>query len=344
MIFFILFQVLLLREPVDKTGFSTDKEQVLNLIYSTKNNKSYCKFKENKEKPFGVICPHDDHLYATPLYIESLKDIKAKNVILFGVAHRAKKWEIEGKLIFEDFDGFKTPKGYLEINKDLRDFILKNLKEKYFTLCRDCQAEEHSIEGILSFLEYFDPDVKILPILVPYMDFNKMEEISRNLSKIIFEFLKENNLKPVEDLQIVISSDAVHYGDQGWGGKNYAPFGAQCKGLKKAIKRDIKISKKYLSNKIKEENLKEFLYTLVEKNDLKEYKIPWCGRFSITFGTLFLKDLANLYGKNLYGFPVAYGTSVQIGQVLEEKNGLGTTAEATLHHWVGYLSLKFLLK
>lgn len=344
MIFFILFQVLLLREPVDKTGFSTKEEQVLNLIHSSKNINSYYKFKENKEIPFGAISPHDDHLYATPLYIESLKEIKAKNVILFGVAHRAKKWEIEGKLILEDFDGFKTPKGYLEINKNLRQYIIKNLKEEYFILCRDCQAEEHSIEGILPFLEYLDPDVKILPVLVPYMDFNKMEEISKEFSKIVFSYLKENNLKPVDDLQIVISSDAVHYGDKGWGGKNYAPFGVGCKGLKKAIERDVKISKKYLSHKIKEEKLQRFLYTLVEKNDLKEYKIPWCGRFSITFGTLFLKNLSNLFHKKLYGYPVAYGTSVEIGQILDEKNGLGTTAEANLHHWVGYLSLKFISK
>lgn len=344
MIFLILFQVLLLREPVDKIGFSTKEEEVLNLIKANKNFNFYYKFKEKKEKPLGVICPHDDHLYASPLYIESLKEINSKNVILFGVAHRAKKWGIEEKLIFEDFDGFKTPKGYLEINKSLRDFILKNLKEEYFITCRDCQKEEHSIEGILPFLEYFDPDVKILPILVPYMDFEKIEEISKNLSEIIFKYLKENNLIPISDLQIIISSDAVHYGDQGWGGKNYAPFGTDCKGLEKAVIRDIKISKKYLGGKINEEKLKGFLYTLVEEKDLKEYKIPWCGRFSITLGTLFLKNLSKLFNKNLYGIPLSYGTSVQIGQTLDEKNGLGTTAEANLHHWVGYLSLKFILK
>lgn len=344
MIFFILFQVLLLREPVDKIGFSTNKEQILNLVNAPENLKTFYRFKENKEIPFGVICPHDDHLYAAPLYIESLKKIKAKNLILLGVAHRAKKWGIEGKLIFEDFDGFKTPKGFLEINKNLREYLLKNLKNEYFIVCRDCQAEEHSIEGILPFLEYFNPDAKILPVLVPYIDFEKIEEISRALSLIIFKYLKENKLKPVEDLQIIISSDAVHYGDQGWNGKNYVPFGADLKGLQKGIKRDIKISKKYLSKKIKKEKLKKFLYILVEEKDIKEYKIPWCGRFSITFGALFLKDLTNLYGKNLYGCPIAYGTSIQIGQVLDKKNGLGTTAEANLHHWVGYLSLKLILK
>lgn len=345
MIFFlILFQVLFLRENVDKVGFSLKEEQVFKLIEASKKIRSFHKFKEKKEKPFGVICPHDDHLYAAPFYVESLKEIKAKNVLIFGVAHGAKKWGIKDKIILEDFDGFKTPKGYLKINKEIRSYIIKNLKENFFIICGDCHAEEHSIEGILPFLEYFDQDLKIIPILVPYMDFNKIKEISKNLSKVIFEFLKKNNLKPIEDLQIVISSDSVHYGDQGWGGKNYAPFGVDCKGLKKAIKRDIKISKKYLSNKIKEEKLKKFLYTIIKEENLEEYKIPWCGRFSITFGALFLKDLSSLFNKKIYGYPVAYGTSVKIGQILDEKNGLGTTAEANLHHWVGYLSLKFIIE
>lgn len=334
-----------MREPVDKVGFSTTIEQVQSIIQKVKEIKNYYKFKVNKEgKVYGTICPHDDHLYAGPLYLESLSNIKAKNIILFGVAHKAKKWGIENKLIFEDFDGFKTPKGYLTINKDLRSYIMKNLKSEYFVLCRECQVEEHSIEGILPFLEYLNPDAKILPILVPYTNFEKMEEISSEFSFIILNWLKERNLVLAKDLQIIISSDAIHYGDQSWGGKNYAPFGTSCRALKKAIKRDIQISKKYLSGKIKEKNLKEFLYTLVEEENLKEYKIPWCGRFSITFGALFLKKLLGFFKMEILGVPIAYGTSVQIGQVLDDKNGLGTTAEANLHHWVGYLSLEFISK
>ncbi len=345
MLFLIFLQVLLLREPIDKIGFSTKEEQVLSIIKSSKEVRNYSKFKEkNGSNLLGVISPHDDHLYAGPLYLESLKEIKAKNIIIFGVAHKARKWGVENLLIFEDFDGFKTPMGYLKVNKNLREYILKNLKENYFIICRECEAEEHSIEGILPFLEYFNPSTEILPILVPYMDFEKIEEISNDLSKIIFKWLKENNLKIFEDLQIIISNDAVHYGDQGWGGKNYAPFGTNFKGLERAIKRDLKITKKYLSNEIDKEKLKEFLFELVEEKNLKEYKIPWCGRFSITFGALLLKNLAKHFEKKLYGYPLAYGTSVQIGEILEEKNGLGTTAPANLHHWVGYLSLKFVLK
>lgn len=328
---------------MDKIGFSSPREQVKSIIQKAKERNDYYKLKGyKKEKVYKTIYPHDVHLYAGSLYLESLKNIKAKNVIFFGVSHKAKKWGIENKLTFEDFDGFKTPKGYLEINKDLRIYIIKNLKSEYLVLCRECQAEEHSIEGILPFLEYFAPDVKILPILVPYIDFDGIMEISEELSLIVFNWLKERNPNLVDNLQIIISSDAIHYGDQSWEGKNYAPFGIGCKALKKAIKRDIKISKKYLSGKIKEENLKEFLYTLVKKENLEEYKIPWCGRFSITFGTLFLKKLLSFYKIEILGVPIAYGTSIQIGQILDDKNGFGTTAQANLHHWVGYLSLEFL--
>lgn len=36
------------------------------------------------------------------------------------------------------------------------------------------------------------------------------------------------------DFCIVISTDAVHYGDKEWGGKNYAPYGTDSAGYAKA--------------------------------------------------------------------------------------------------------------
>lgn len=340
----LLFQGIFLREPVDKVGYATQQEQIQAIIQASKKVKSYITLQKQAGPVVGVICPHDDHLYAGPLYLQALKEIKAKKLIIFGVAHKAWRWKIKDRLIFEDYDGFKTPGGFIAIDKALREFVIKNLHKKHYTLCRSCQAEEHSIEGILPFIAYFHPDVEIFPILVPYMHFDTMEEIAQDLSEIMDQWLSKHNLTLGKDLQVIISSDAVHYGDQGWNGKNYAPFGTDCQALTQAIKRDMDLSKNYLSNIISKNKLKDLLYTLVDKNDLEKYKITWCGRFSIPFGTLFLKNLSSLGHTDIVGVPVAYGTSVQIGQILEDKKGLGVTAPANLHHWVGYLALKFILK
>jgi Predicted dioxygenase len=62
------------------------------------------------------------------------------------------------------------------------------------------QELEHSIEALLPFLQYFNPDVKITPIMVAPMPLEKMEEISTDLARVISAYIKENHLTPGKDI------------------------------------------------------------------------------------------------------------------------------------------------
>ena len=66
----------------------------------------------NTQDPLKIaICPHDDYSLAGLLYYSVLKDVKAKTVILFGVAHKARMLGVENKLVFGHYSNWKTPQG-----------------------------------------------------------------------------------------------------------------------------------------------------------------------------------------------------------------------------------------
>ena len=50
-----------------------------------------------------AICPHDDYTYVGILYPELLQNIKAPNLILLGVAHKAAQLGIEDSLVFDSY-------------------------------------------------------------------------------------------------------------------------------------------------------------------------------------------------------------------------------------------------
>ena len=140
------------------------------------------------------------------------------------------------------------------------------------------------------------------------------------------------------DVQVVISNDAVHYGDQGWGGKNYAPYGIGVEGLTKATANDRRLIDTYLAGPIRSDRLKRFLYELVEEKDLQTYKVTWCGRFAIPFGLEFTRRLAEKMAvPDPEGTLMAYSTSVELGQL--EVDSLPPTAPSNLHHWVAYAAM-----
>jgi len=56
-----------------------------------------------------VICPHDDYTYVGTLYPELLQNVKAPNLILIGVAHKAAQLRIEDSLVFDSYTDWKGP-------------------------------------------------------------------------------------------------------------------------------------------------------------------------------------------------------------------------------------------
>lgn len=286
------------------------------------------------------ICPHDDHLLAGRIYVNLFQNLNAKRYVIFGVAHRAAAWGVEDSLIFDSFDYWRGSYGPVKVS-DIRDQIMKLLPAQDFVVNDNWQSEEHSVEGIVPFIQHYNRDAEIVSILVPYMNWERIEKLSRNLSNALAQIIQQNKWELGEDIAFICSNDGDHYGDEDWGGRNLAPFGADQAGYLKATQQDSSLVRDHLTGQLTAEKLQSFCQRVWGENDLKEYRIRWCGRFSIPFGLNTVQLLMEkLNHSPLQGYFLRYDTSYNLGR-LPLEIGIGTTAPNTIRHWVGYSAIGY---
>lgn len=288
----------------------------------------------------AVISPHDDYKYAGKLYHKSLEGINASTIILIGVAHRARNFKLQDKLIFGSFTHWKSPYGNLKVS-DLNQEIQNKLSKESYLVHDSMHVLEHSLEAIIPFLHKKRKNITIVPILVPYINYATIDIISTDLSTAVSEILKEKQLEFGKDVAIIISNDAVHYGNKAWSA-NLAPYGIDSLGTLKAVNHDKKIIHTYLTGMIDMSKIKQFTSETVQAKDYKEYKWVWCGRYSVPFGLAFANKLNVLQSNSsLTGEFLDYQTSIDHPLISVEDLQMGTTAIATQAHWVAYTSIKY---
>ena len=337
-----------LRGLKDTVGFAVSAPE-MNLAVRLSKEKETKRLAENALK-YGLkrgshyiagISPHDDYIYAGPVYIHLFPYIKARRVVIFGVSHYARNWHIENKLIFDSFKKWRSPYGTVPVS-GLREEILAKLPKDDYIVSNPMQAEEHSVEALVPWLHYFNRKVEIVPIVVPYMGWGRLDSLAADLSGVMADIIKAHHWKLGKDIAFLISNDCSHYGDQLWGHDDLAPFGVGCEGLKKGTARDLSIAKETLCGELTADKAYSFYSRVLDPNDYHKYRVTWCGRFAVSFGTDALAHLMrNLGHKPLVGEFLRYGDSVELGELDVRKVGLGVTAPANLHHWVGYVSIGY---
>ncbi len=331
------------RQPVDTVGFASHAWQMDSLMHRI--NRQYDGLMDSMREKAGIesntswrlaISPHDDYTYVGPLYPLVLQPLKAKTVIMFGVAHKARLLGLENKLVFDTYPYWKTPYGDLKMT-DLREDLIRLLPKDIYTVNDSMQGMEHSLEAIVPFLQYYDRNVKFIPILVPYMSYERMDSIAKPLANALAKLVKEKGLEWGRDFAIVISTDAVHYGDEDWGGQNYAPYGADSTGYLRAVLHEHGIIDTCLNGELSPEKIRDFFQYTVKENNYKDYKWTWCGRYSVPLGLLTAYYLQKDMGEDpLEGVSVGYFTSIDHDTIPVHDIGMGVTAPARLSHWVGY--------
>lgn len=288
-----------------------------------------------------VICPHDDYAYVGWQYPATLRNITAKTVIILGVAHKAKTFNIENKLVFDSFDCWHGPYGDVKVSP-IRDELLRLMPADMVVVHDSLQLAEHSVEPMIPFLQRSNPNIEIVSILVPYMPFARISELANSLAQNIYSISSKKHLEWGKDFAFIISTDAVHYGDEGWGGNNYAPFGADSAGYAKAVEHEYQIVDSCLAGKATPERIERFYRYTVSDADYREYRWTWCGRYCVPLGLATAIRLSNLSkGSSLEGKLVSYSTSIDHQPLLVEDLGMGRTAPASIRHWVGYASLVY---
>jgi len=283
----------------------------------------------------AAISPHDDYLYAGRVYFPLFKSLKIKEAVIFGVTHGTVRKEIgdpQNILLFDSFKEWIGPRKNIAISP-LREFIKSKLDTSHIQINNKAHELEHSIEGLLPFLQYYNPDIKITPIMVTAMPFERMDEISDKLSDIIAEYIKENKMVLGSDIIFLMSSDANHYGRD----FNNIPFGEDSIAHKKATDKDREIARNYLSGDVTKTKIKEFT------NEMKD--VVWCGKYSIPFGlSVANKVVKKVKDDFLYGNILRYSDTFTEGVLPVRGTELGTTAPFSLKHWCGFLSAAYYIK
>lgn len=324
----------LVRGQRDTTGYVVTAEQAEDLLRAVAPEPD-----ETAAPLIGGICPHDDHLYSAALSMRLTSRITAPRIILIGVFHRARLWDLEDRLVFDSFQAWHGPWGPVVVDP-LREEVLARLAPESFVVDNTMHATEHSLEGLMALLQHANHDLSIVPILVPYAGWERIEGLADELAGVLEEIMAKNGWQLGRDVAVVISSDAVHYGPD----FEHAPFGTDANAYRQGVDRDLSLIRDHLEGPIRSQALRELLYTLVEADDLRSYRIPWCGRFSIPFGLELVRQLAIAQGlATPEGGLLGYGTSLSepepaVAQATRSA-GLDYTAPSNLHHWVGFFSL-----
>ena len=337
-----------IRGLADTVGYAHTQTQIEAIVNMCDSLEGFSRDKTLREQEtesqiawIAGVCPHDDYLYAARVYGDIMRNVSAGHVILFGVAHRARDFNLADRLIFESFDAWRGPYHPVPVSP-LREAIMERLPKSAYVIHDEIQTVEHSVEGLIPFLQHYNQDVQIVSILVPYMNWERLDELSRSLAEVLCNILTEKKFVTGKDVAFVCSNDCVHYGDQDWGGKNYAPFGADVKGYEQAVERDLSLIDRYLIGQLESEKLRDFFSHLVDQKDVRMYKITWCGRFSVPFGLSCVNNMMRELGHPpLTGHLLKYDTSVASGELPLRGAGLGTTAPSNLRHWVGYCAIGY---
>jgi AmmeMemoRadiSam system protein B len=245
----------------------------------------------------------------------------------------------ENVLILDEFDKWKGPYNDVEISP-LREILKHQLDKQYYIVSNKAQSIEHSIEGLIPFLQHYNRDVKITPVMVTEMPFERMESLSTQLAGIISSYVKENGLRFGKDIFFLISNDANHYGED----FDNLPYGMEEEGHKIATNNDIRIADETFNGQVSKDKIKNFSNELWTEAGFNENCPLWCGRYPIVLGLLTINKIVTTTGKKLAGKVFKYSDTWTGGVLSVKGTGMGITAPYSLKHWVGFLSVGFYLK
>lgn len=285
----------------------------------------------------AAIAPHDDYLYAGRVAREILPLVTARTVVVVGVFHGYRRFGIRDVLVFDPYATWRTPDGNVPVSP-LRQEILAKLPAGDFVQDAAAHDSEHSVEALLYWLRHARAELEIVPIIVPAARFERLDELAGRLADALAGACRARGLTLGKDVAIVISADAVHYGAD----FRHTPFGeGGIEAYERAVRHDVSLLRS-LAGPLSRERTRKLFSEFVDPEHPDDYRLTWCGRFSIPFGLLLVEKTAALLGApRPMGHPVAYATSVGQPELPVRDIGLGPTAPANLYHFVGQPAVAF---
>ena len=202
------------------------------------------RLKEDIEKLIGkgaspaetiaCVLPHAGYIYSGSVAARTVSSLSVKdNAVLLGPNHTG----FGAAFSIMTKGHWQTPLGETEINLNLANSILS--KSAYLADDTRAHVYEHSLEVELPFLQYYNPDIKIVPIVATEDRVATYKEIGKSIASALKELKLENSTL------IVASSDMTHYESQKHAEKND----------KEAIEAILELNEDELIDKVKRLNI-----------------------------------------------------------------------------------------
>ena len=286
----------------------------------------------------GVIGPHDDYVYAARVYRKIFPLVTAKTVVVVGVFHGYRKFGARDQLVFDPYRAWSSPDGEIAVSP-LRDELIAALPPGMAVKDAAAHDMEHSVEGIAYFLKHARRDVEMVPVIIPAASFERLSAMAAALAQSLADAMKKRGWQLGRDVAIVISADATHYGED----FKHTPFGpGGVDAFLRAMQQDRAIVKDTLGGPFTAEKARTFYATVVDPQNPDRYRVTWCGRFSVTLGTMLIQETARRLGMpGVAGVPVALGSSVDTAELPLRDAGMGPTAPANLYHFVMHPAIAY---
>ena len=154
-----------------------------------------------KEEVIGAVSPHAGYMYSGAVAGAVMSRIKLKDTaIIMGPNHTGM-----GKPLSIMTKGdWSTPLGKVKIDSELAKRILAS--SAYLQEDSAAHQFEHSLEVQVPFLQYFQSDIKIVPIVLSFATGSIYKQIGREIARAIKDLNRE--------VVIIASSDMTHYEPQ----------------------------------------------------------------------------------------------------------------------------------
>lgn len=193
--------------------YPAEKEDLINSI---KNMMENAEAEPSEKDIYGLLCPHAGYEYSGKAAASSYKAIsydRYATFVIMGPNHTG-----YGKKIGLTKQDFETPLGIAENDKEFSFELIKLYGES-----DDAHQYEHSIEVQLPFLQQIFKTVRIVPIVVSRIDYEKCRELGENIAKIAQKLNRK--------VCVIASSDLTHYGLS----YQFLPFSGKKEEVKKKI-------------------------------------------------------------------------------------------------------------
>ncbi|MFC2050061.1 AmmeMemoRadiSam system protein B [Chloroflexota bacterium] len=183
----------MIRSPVVAGRFYPDSSDALRRMIGGMVDK-----RVEKVDAIGLVSPHAGYIYSGIVAAAVISRVKFKDTfVILAPNHtgRGKAFSIMSKGMWE------TPLGEVEIDSELGKRILAS--SSYLEEDQAAHQFEHSLEVQVPFLQYFKPDVRIVPIIISHASGAIYKKIGRELAGAIKESKK--------GIILLASSDMTHY-------------------------------------------------------------------------------------------------------------------------------------